>query len=78
MIDIPNHEIFFLVYLYEGSFLFTRTSHEKKRLEQEQKFIIQYGTIAFEQIVKIMSLINYKNILLFFFRRMSSQVHYRP
>jgi hypothetical protein len=50
--------------LYEGSFLYSRTRHERKRLEQQEKCIFEYRLFAFEykyHIVSITFLIHYKN-----------------
>jgi hypothetical protein len=50
---------------YEGSFLYSRTRHERKILEQREKFIFEYRLFAFEYkyyIVSITFLIHYKNI----------------
>jgi transposase len=52
-------------YMFEGSFLYSRTRHEIKRLEQQQKCIFEYRLFAFEYkyyIVSITFLIHYKNI----------------
>jgi hypothetical protein len=54
-----------ITYRYEESFLYSRTRHERKRLEQQEKCIFEYRLFAFEYkyyIVSITFLIHYKNI----------------
>jgi hypothetical protein len=63
--QVPNYSIGVACLIYEGSFLYSRTRHEIKRLEQQQKCIVEYRLFAFEYkyyIVSITFLIHYKNI----------------